>query len=116
MPLVNEFNELNLPYLARRSLMALKNAVINLNTLGDLLEILSYLRWYDIDIIEKLKKKKRNNFLNYLINKLKQIDKKDKEFKVKKNQIMSLNRIMHNCKKQVTKNNNLVHLLGGHIE
>ena len=91
MPLVNEFNELNLPYLARRSLMALKNAVINLNTLGDLLEILNYLRWYDIDIIEKLKKKKRNNFLNYLINKLKQIDKKDKEFKVKKNQIMSLN-------------------------
>ena len=85
--LQNLFAKLNLPFLARSDFPILKNIVVNLDDLKDLLNIFNFICNNNIDLIKSLNKEERSNFLKYLTSKLK---KYDKGYEINKQQIVRL--------------------------
>ena len=87
LELQNLFAKLNLPFLARPDFPILRNIVVNLDDLKDLLNIFNFICNKKIDLIKNLKKEERSNFLTYLTSKL---IKYEKDYGINKQQIVRL--------------------------
>ena len=71
--LKNLFGKLNLPFLARSDFPILRKIVVNLDDLKDLLNVFNFVCNNNGDLIKTLNNEERNNFLKYLIIKIKHL-------------------------------------------